>query len=195
MSPVDWALLESWKNAGVPLEAVLRGIERAFDKWRSRKRKYQQVNSIAYCTQAVMAEAQMMAEAGTAAKREVKAPFSLDELRAHLAAGAQALRRESGYEEIAAAVDRLHGEAESHYGDLEQLEQRLTVLEEKMAAIARTRQSEDALFAARRELDSTLRPYRSKMSAEQLAMLERQYLERRLLEDAKLPRLSLFYLA
>ena len=39
LSSLDWALLESWKNAGVPLEAVLRGIDLAFQKWRSRKVK------------------------------------------------------------------------------------------------------------------------------------------------------------
>ena len=63
-----------------------------------------------------------------------------------------------------------------------------------MSAIARSTQSEEDLFAARRDLDSTLRPYRGKMTADQLAMLERQYLDRRLLEAAQLPRLSLFYL-
>ena len=194
MSPIDWALLEGWKNAGVPLEAVLRGIDLAFENWRSRKRRFQQVNSLAYCTQTVMAEAKMMADAGTARKREVEAPFSLDELRSHLAKTAEQLRQQPAYGEVAAALERLHTEAETHYGDLEQLEQRLTALEEKMAAIARTKRSEEDLFQARRELEMTLKPYRSKMSAEQLALLERQYLERRLLEDAKLPRLSLFYL-
>ena len=57
MSPLDWALVESWKNAGVPLEAVLRGIDIAFEKWRSRKSRLRMINSIAYCTQPVMAEA------------------------------------------------------------------------------------------------------------------------------------------
>ncbi|HET8548707.1 MAG TPA: hypothetical protein VFL57_11910 [Bryobacteraceae bacterium] len=194
LSPIDWALLEGWKNAGVPLEAVLRGIDLAFENWRSRKRKFQQINSLTFCTQLVMAEAKLMAEAGTARRREVQAPFSLDELRTHLAGAGRQLREQAGYGEIADALDRLQAGAESHYADLEQLEQRLTALEEKMAAIARTRQPEDHLFRARRELDLTLRPYRSKMSAEQLAMLERHYLERRLLEDAGLPRLSLFYL-
>jgi hypothetical protein len=50
------------------------------------------------------------------------------------------------------------------------------------------------MLQARRELDATLRPYRGKMTADQLAMLERQYFERWLLEKAGLPRLSLFYL-
>ena len=60
LSPLDWALLESWKNAGVPLEAVLRGIDEAFEKWRSRKVKTQMVNSLAFCAQAVLTEARVM---------------------------------------------------------------------------------------------------------------------------------------
>src|SRR5262249_34797606 len=45
LSPLDWALIESWNTAGVPLEAVLRGIDESFEKWRSRKVKTQKVNS------------------------------------------------------------------------------------------------------------------------------------------------------
>jgi hypothetical protein len=78
--------------------------------------------------------------------------------------------------------------------DLESLEQRLTVLEEKMIAHARDGQSEEQDLASRQELDRQLRPYRSKMTAPQLALLEKQYLERNLLEQAGLPRLSLFYM-
>ena len=85
-------------------------------------------------------------------------------------------------------------DAEALYCDLEDLERRLTALEDKMVAIARTRQTEDQLLAARADLDRELRPYRGKMTAEQLAMLEKQYLERRSLESSRLPRLSLFYL-
>ena len=61
MSPLDWALVETWKNAGVPLEAALRGIDAAFEKWRTKKKRSQNVNSVAYCSQAVLAEAQAMA--------------------------------------------------------------------------------------------------------------------------------------
>jgi hypothetical protein len=98
------------------------------------------------------------------------------------------------YHEVASALERLAAEAETHYQDLEDLERRLTVLEEKAIAAARNRQSEEQLLDARRELDAQLRPYRSKMTAEHLAMLEKQYLERNLLERAGLPRLSLFYM-
>jgi hypothetical protein len=193
LSPLDWALIETWKDAGVPLEAVLRGIDVAFEKWRQRKNRRQAVNSLAYCTQAVMAEAEILA--GVARPRkEAAAPFALDDLSAYLATNAAHLRTIDGFDEIAAALEKLAAEADSHYRDLEQLEQRLTALEDKMAAIAHARQSDEDLFQARRELDSQLRPYRGKMTAEQLSMLERQYLARRLFESAGLPRLSLFYL-
>jgi hypothetical protein len=191
MSPLDWALVESWKNAEVPLEAVLRGIDAAFEKWRSRKVKTQMVNSLAFCAQAVLTEAQIMA--GTIpARKEAAPPFPLEDLRAYLEGNAAALP--SGFEETAASLRKLAAEVEQHYQDMEGLEQRLTVLEEKMIAAARSRQTEEELLASRQELDRQLRPYRGKMTADQLAMLEKQYLERHLLEKAKLPRLSLFYM-
>jgi hypothetical protein len=194
LSPLDWALIESWKNAGVPLEAVLRGIDLAFEKWRSRKVKTQMVNSLAFCAQAVLTEAQVMAGAARpgGSHKPATAPFSVEELRAYLSGNAAALP--AGYVEIAATLARLAGEVERHHEDLEALEQRLTVLEEKMIAAARAQQSEETLLEARQELDRQLRPYRGKMTAEQLAMLEKQYLERNLLEKAGLPRLSLFYM-
>ena len=193
LSPLDWALIESWKNADVPLEAVLRGIDAAFEKWRSRKVKTQMVNSLAFCAQAVMTEAQVIA--GTAQRRprkETPPPFALEELRSYLTNNAAALPGE--YAEIAAALGRLAGGLEQHYHDLENLERRLTVLEEKMIATARARQNDEQMLAARQELERQLRPYRGKMTADQLAMLEKQYLERNLLEKAGLPRLSLFYM-
>ena len=194
MSPLDWALVETWKNAGVPLEAVLRGIDTAFEKWRARRNRSQMVNSIAYCTQAVMSEAQIMAGTAPAAGKKSEAPFSAQEIETYLKKNAAALGGRPGYEEIASALERLCGSIEEAGRDLEDLERRLTALEEKMVAIARTKQSDDDLVQARRDLDSQLRPYRGKMSAEQLAMLEKQYLDRHLMESAGLPRLSLFYL-
>jgi hypothetical protein len=195
LSPLDWALIESWKNGGVPLEAVLRGIDAAFEKWRSRKVKTQKVNSLAFCSQAVLAEAQQAA-AGAAANPPKPSPYTPEELRGYLRTNAARLREKGGlaWGDIAAALDRLSEEMDEHARNLEALEQHLTVLEEKMLAAARTAQTDQELLEIRRDLDTELRPYRSKMSAAQLAMLEKQYLERRLLERQALPRLSLFYL-
>lgn len=196
LSPLDWALIESWKNAGVPLEAVLRGIDAAFDKWRSRKSKTQKVNSLAFCSQAVLTEAQQTAGLAQGESAAARSPYTAEELRAYLGGNAGALRATAGapYAEIAAALDCLSEEIEEHVRDLQRLEQRLTVLEEKMLAVARASQTDEHLLKIRQDLDADLRPYRSKMSAPQLAMLEKQYLEQRLLERQGLPRLSLFYM-
>ena len=194
LSPLDWALIEAWRNAGIPLEAVLRGIDQAFEKWRSRppRGRIQMVNSLAYCAQAIAVEVQAMVDGGTPAKSSIAAPpFSLEEVRAYVARNAAALRK-AGLEELAVSLEALP--LETLYSDLEQLEQRLTAIEEKMIARLRSDADDEALFEARRTLDRELKPYRGKMSAEQLSMLEKQFLERKLLENKGLPRLSLFYL-
>jgi hypothetical protein len=196
LSPLDWALVETWKNAGIPLEAVLRGIDSAFDKWRQKKTRSQAVNSLAYCAQAVMKEAEAMAKnlpaGGTSAPAED--PFPAEAVRRHLEKARAALTLLTGYEEIAASIVRLLDSLEEHLRDVQELDQRLTAIEEKMAAIARTRLSDDDLFAMRRELDLQLRPYRSKMSTDQLARLEKSFLDRKVYEKAGLPRLSLFFM-
>lgn len=195
LSPLDWALIESWKESGIPLEAVLRGIDEAFAKWRARKQKGQAVNSLAYCAQAVARAAKDLARAGDRGPSEAAAPFPLETLREYLVSNAESLSRAGeAYAAVAEAATALARDVEIHYGDLEDLERRLTALEEKMTAIARAAMSDERLLEARRELDRQLKPHRSKMTAEQLAMLERQFLDRRVIEEAGLRRLSLYFM-
>jgi hypothetical protein len=193
LSPLDWALIEAWKNSGIPIEAVLRGIDSAFEKWRRRpvQARIHMVNSVAYCAQAIAAEAQALANATPIARKEAAPPFALDDIRAFVTRNAATLLK-AGQPDLSASLEGL--DLDALYSDLEQLEQRLTAIEEKMIARLRAGASEEALFEARRALDLDLKPYRGKMSTSQLAMLEKQFLDRRLLEAAKLPRLSLFYL-
>jgi hypothetical protein len=195
LSPLDWAIIESWKVGGVPLEAVLKGIDDAFEKWHSRKIKRRQVNSLAYCSQAVMDAAQRMSSRSAAAA-SVDAPFQNEELSAHLNRAAEALRNrlETGLHDVAAALEGMASSAAEHAKNLEDLERRLTALEDKIVAIIRSTQTEEDLYEIRSALDRELKPYRGKMSAEQLAMLERRYLDTATLERASVPRLSLFYL-
>lgn len=193
LSPLDWALIEAWKNSGIPLEAVLRGIDAAFETWRKRpaQARIHMVNSLAYCTQAIASEAQIMAGAAPAPRKESKPPFALEDVQAFVGRNATTLKT-AGHQDLAATLEGL--DLAALYADLEQLEQRLTAIEEKMIARLRASASEEALFEARRALDLDLKPYRGKMTAEQLSMLEKQFLERRLLDASGLPRLSLFYL-
>jgi hypothetical protein len=187
LSPLDWALIETWKNSDVPLDAVLRGIDVAFEKWRAKRSKTQAVNSLAFCSQAVLTEAQRN-PGPTGPSPE---PFTREEISAFIQSNISALHKQTGYEEIAQALENLLRQIPT---DLEELETLLTVLEQKAIAIARTKQSETMALEARNEMDSHLAPYRRKMAAAQLSMLEKQFLERKLLEQEQLPRLSLFYL-
>ncbi len=196
MSPLDWALIESWKNGGVPLEAVLRGIDAAFNKWRQKKTRTQAVNSLAYCAQAVLKEAESMAKGLPAGEGSAPAesPFPPELVRTHLEKALATVASLAGYEEIAASIARLLDVLEEQLRDLQQLDQRLSAIEEKMAAIARTRLTDDELFEMRRELDLQLRAYRSKMSTDQLMRLEKSFLDRKVYEKSGLPRLSLFFM-
>ncbi len=195
LSPLDWALIESWKNSGIPLEAVLKGIDDAFEKWRTRKIKRRLVNSLAYCAQAVL-EAARNAPANDRAAAKSDPPFAPEELSGHLrkTAAVFAQRPEAALQEIGATLDKIALDAGGALPSLEDLERRLTAIEEKVVAILRSTQSDEDLYAIRQSLDRELNPYRGKMTADQLAMLERRYLDTALLERAKLPRLSLFYL-
>lgn len=197
LSPLDWALIETWKNSGVPLEAVLRGIDAAFEKWRARRQHSQMVNGLGYCAQAVLKEAEAMANnlpSPSAATAAPEAPFPIEAVRAHLEKARDALTSANGYESVANGIEEILITLEERFSDLQDLDLRLTALEDKMAAMARTRLSDDDLVRMRRDLELQLRPYRGKMTADQLARLEKSFLDRKVYEKSGLPRLSLFYL-
>ena len=212
VSPLDWAIMEAWQKAGVPLEAVLKGIDRAFESYgRSRRGAGKPLKSLAYCTDAVLeaAEEQLEAAAGKApaSKREAqKEALSREDLKKYFERNVTKLKQATEKSpnvgaELAAALSEIAKSVETTATlldapgilNLEDLERRLTVLDEKTQALLTGHASEELMAKIRRELDGQLAVYRRKMKAEQLAMVERQYIHKRLLEEFGLPRLSLFY--
>ncbi len=213
LTTLDWALIETWKDAGVPLEAILRGIDAAFDRYEKRPSKSKKINSLAYCSQEVLTAAEDMKEAavGTSSGEKsggsVQHGFEPERVVAYLLRNAELLAaakvppgnwfsievvaRDSGAtlrkiaEEIATkkALPRL-----------EDLERRLTMLEEKMFAALLAATPDEQLVAVRTQSDRELAPYRSKMMAVQIDQLQKQYIHKFLLEKYGLPRLSLFYI-
>jgi len=173
----------------VPLAAVLRGIDTAFEKWRGRKvERPQMVNSLTYCAQAVLTEAQIMAGSGQNCAPGRGCPaFSGIRSADYLAANAE-LARKAGFAEIGASLENLAAETGRHYQDLEQLEQRLTALEEKLIANVEKYAERGAIVRGAARAGRAASSVPREMSAEQLSMLERQYLDRRLLEESGLPR-------
>ncbi len=204
LSPLDWALMETWKDAGIPLEAVLRGIDSTFEKWERRPSRFRKVNSLAYCAQEVLAAATEMQEAAVGATPEKKQAAGLApaEVAAYLTANAERLQElvlPSGVQSLAReAAGSLHALAEALKSgsplSMEDLERRLTVAEEKLFAALLAATPDDALLQVRTEADRDLAPYRRKMTAPQIEQLHKQYVHKRLLEQYAVPRLSLFYM-
>jgi hypothetical protein len=212
LSTLDWALIETWKDAGIPLEAALRGIDSAFDRYEQRPSKTKKINSLAYCSQAVLGAAEDMKEAAVgaadgpaAAKRESAQEFEPEAVASYLTQNADALEAAKWTEGGAAAKPLVMQTAETlrqlaedtrkkPAKRLEELERHLTVLEEKLFAVLLTSTPDGEIVTIRAEADRDLIPYRRKMSGAQIDQLHKQYVHKRLLEKYRLPRLSLFYM-
>ncbi len=204
LSTLDWALIETWKDAGIPLPAVLRGIDSAFDSYdrKPARAKTRKVNSLAYCSQEVLAAAEEMKEAALGSERKPEAAgMQAGEVAAYLRKNARHLREAKNppnltalLKETAQTLETLAETVESVAAKLEEVERHLTVLEEKLFGALLTGTPDQELIDVRTEADRDIAPYRSKMKSAQIEQLHRQYVNKRLLERARLPRLSLFYM-
>jgi len=213
LSPLDWALIETWREAGVPLEAVLRGIDAAFDKHdaksRTSVRRPRKVNGLAWCAQAVLEATEQSRDAAIGVGAADSAPrdsgFEAGRIRRYLERNAAALTTAAAKlpapaaqtaSETAARLRELADPLNLEPGalNLEDADRTLTVLEEKLFAALLTATPEDQLTQLRAQADRELAPYRGKMQAVQIRQVLQQFLQKRLLEAHALPRLSLFYM-
>jgi hypothetical protein len=216
VSPLDWAILETWQQAEIPVSAVLKGIDRAFESYQRSKRGQsgRQLKSLAYCVEAVLdaAEEEKEALAGTGptteSSRAATDSFSAVELKKYFARNLEKLNRAADKlpaQQLELAVRLRDAGAKltemvplldtPGKPDLEDLERRLTICEERLSAALSASASDELLLDIRRDLDRQLAPYRRKMTVAQLSDLERRYTQKRLFESAGVPRLSLFYLS
>ena len=220
LSTLDWALIETWRDAGIPLEAVLRGIDAAFDKYQARQKKgrMRRINGLAWCAQAVMEAAEELKEAAAGSKRpekdaavERESGFEEDRVAAHLEAAAVALDaatvapeacaataarlRELAAEVRAAGFENAAAHDSAAAQDMEALERTLTVLEEKLFAALTAAAPEQLLVGLKEHAARELAPYRSRMGVVQLRQVEGQFVQKQLLVHYSLPRLSLFYMS
>lgn len=210
LSTLDWALIETWREAGVPLEAVLRGIDDAFDKHDAQRlrstRRQRKVNGLAWCAQAVLEAVEQTREAaiGTAdASKPPDSGFDSARIARYFERNTAVLLRaaadlpQTARTAAVETADRLTGLAASLEAgnlNLEELDRTLSVLEEKLFAALLTATPENDLVALREQAARELAPYRGKMRAVQIKQVQQQFLQKRLLEAHALPRLSLFYM-
>ncbi len=219
VSSIDWALIETWKEMGVPLHVALRGVEKAFDSWESKPRK-RSVKSLLYCQEEVEAqyaewlESRVGAEMGGdgevagAGNEDEGLPFPRQAILEHLRRGRSALvqafreRKQSREDDFTDALTRaasLLEELERDFNhsataDAQKLEVSLTGLERMLSDAVRSVVPAEQLDAVTREVKEQLRPYRKHMDAPVYEQTFDNLLLKRLREQFAVPRLSLFYL-
>ena len=221
LSPMDWALIESWKEMGVPLHVALRGIERSFDSFEAKPRR-RTVKSLLYCQEEVEAqfaewqEAQVGAagaqkngeRAGTKGAGDAGLPFPREAILEHLEHARQSLRKicderkktraDDFCDALSRAAARLKELKEDFSraarADAEKLEESLTVLEKMLDDALRAGLSARELGKARAEAEEQLQPYRGRMEHSVYEQTLNNLVFKRLREAHGLPRLSLFYL-
>ncbi len=210
LSTLDWALIETWREAGVPLEAVLRGIDDAFDKHDARlqraRGRMRKVNGLAWCAQSVVQATETMRNAVIGIATEMVEPresgFEGERVASYIMKNAATLELAS----LDASSDAIHGIAQrlrslgeevrgGLAGTTQQIEETLTALEARMFAVLTLSATEETLVGLREQAARELAPHRSKMTASQLKQVTEQFLHKRLLEAHGLPRLSLFYMS
>jgi hypothetical protein len=215
---LDWALIETWKQIGVPLHVALRGIEKAFDSWESKPRK-RSVNSLLYCQEEVEAQFAEWREARVGAADEpdsVEAPraareplpFSRAAIIDHLERGKASLlktsatQKQAGADDFSETLDRatkLLADLQEDVGasvvlDARKLEQSLTGLERMISDAVRTVAGEEQIATITREVKEQLQPYRKHMEPPVYQQTVDNLFLKRLREQFAIPRLSLFYL-
>lgn len=222
ISPMDWALVETWKNAGIPLHIVLRAINQAFDGYDARAPKYRKVNSIFYCQQQVEStfaeyrQSQVGGEQATGSsenaestsKSDDQEAFPKDVLFGFLARCDEELKSAasrataSGRLELNNAIERgrarlieITREIEgSPRVNAEALERDLDGIDRMLLDVARASIQEEELKKIRAEAESHLRGYRKKMEKAIYEQTIQNFIARRLREMNNIPRMSLFYL-
>ena len=212
LSTLDWALIETWREARIPLEAVLRGIDNAFDKHDAKtlrsSGRTRRVNGLAWCAQSVMEAVELAMEASigatsTIATEAIESGFETERVSRYLEQNASVIEgaklNSPGDTTAVEITGRLRALAVDLRAEptqsLEALDRTLSVLEEKMFAALLTSAPEEELVALREQAAKELAPYRGKMQATQIRQVQQQFLQKRMLESRKLPRLSLFYMS
>ncbi len=214
LSTIDWALIETWREAGIPLAVVLAGIDAAFDKHAAKKARpgARKINGLAWAAQAVMQACEDAREASVGmhpqdadsapAKETTTSGFEQERIAEHMLLCADALRRAAGLEactvvihDIAVRLATLAADVRLVMPKLEELDRTLLVMDEKLFASILAVEPEDQLVQLKEQAARELAPYRSRMQALQIRQIEQQFLHKRLIDKYKLPRLSLFYMS
>jgi hypothetical protein len=222
VSPLDWTLIETWKNRGIPLHIVLRGINSSFDGYEQRLNRGRKVNSLFFCQQEVEALFQEYVESrvgaangagsgaaqngnGAAQNGNGAAQFAPATIIEFLKEQCEALWRMETKQTDAIFRETLTRVSErllQIVEDMESsgvvlpelLEMDLMMIEEVILDGLREHAGEERLGQLRKEAEEKLRRYKQSMEREVYEQTIDNFVAQRLREINAVPRLSLFYL-
>lgn len=223
LSPLDWALMESWKEKGVPIHIVLRAIDKVFDAHEARRQR-RSIKSLLYCREEVEAQyaewLQAQVGSGTesvrseavveksSANSDSDLPFTRATIIQHIAHCQDALLRiefedRKGLPQrviktltgVSSDLQELGRDfAKGGYVDAEQLEVRLTKLEARLDKALLSHLQPERLTQQKRDAEQQLRPYRGLIENATYEQMFDRLLLKLLREDIGIPRLSLYHL-
>jgi len=213
LSPIDWALIESWKERGVPLHVALRGIEHSFDSYEAKKHK-RTVKTLLYCQEEVEAQYAEWRESRVGSHDDKAdpgptsdtSPFSRAAILDHLARSLDEIQQllkkrkeEDTFGEALARAAALLTEIRDDYSssanpDARKLEESLTGIDRLLDDSIRAVVKESELATILSEIDAQMKPYKRHMDKPTFEQTRDNLLRKRLRDHFGVPRLSLFYL-
>lgn len=200
LSPIDWALIETWQERGIPLHVALRAIENVFDGY-DKKPSIRTIKGLMYCREEIEAQYEewMRSQAGKSDSNETKSEGSLsaEMVAGHVSSLLERIRSltiDGLREELERAAARLEELSSSLGEDLEHVDRSLADIERFLDDALLTKTEKEHLSKTGKEVLEQLKPYKSGMEDDAFAKTFELMLLKRLREDHNIPRLTLFYL-
>lgn len=214
LSPLDWALIESWQEREVPLHIVLRGIERVFDTIDKQPHRKRSVKSLFYCKEEIEAQfAEWLESQVGSNSRQSAVGSEQSENDGAVGSAKEELFSRTAIDghltKIAADLRELRGKTNGDLGEtLERVLERLTQIGERYESAEKLEESLEKLDALidesllkdfdneplKAEVGKQMASYKNKMEAEVFQRTLDLMILKKLREQAEIPRLSLFYL-
>jgi len=215
LSPLDWALIETWQERKIPLHIILRAIEKVFDAVDRQPAKKRTVKSLFYCREEIEAQHAAWLEMQVGKKGDAKdSKFKIQDSNSENAnlskndlfsEEAIAAHLEKVSAELNHALNKAKGDLQT---TLERVSKHLAELRQKSYAAQKLEESLGKLDALvdesllrnfetekiKSEIEKQIASYKNKMEREVYERTFDLMLLKRLREQAEIPRLSLFNL-
>jgi hypothetical protein len=214
ISPMDWGLIAAWRDAGVPLQVALRGIDIAMDGFLAKKRGNARVNTLCYCHDSVMTEYanHLESRVGESAEKpqEEDSSKGVDKPEIGVAVGLvserigeiKALSAKQLHESTAAGVDRVRARVEEvlinlqsagHF-DSEALERDLAIIDELLVDALRASVPPEQMMEWEQEAKKELKVYRKKLPKDMYEKIHGNFIRDRIHQSFGIGELSIFRL-